>query len=70
MDQLRHHRQPQPTIQLEHYAQQLAIDLADYAHHHTNQACELSEVAPLLLRARDRYYRSLTDRRRSRGARP
>jgi hypothetical protein len=34
-------------------AQQLATDLEDDAHHHTNQARELAEVAPLLLRARD-----------------
>jgi hypothetical protein len=34
-------------------AQTLAIDLEDYAHHHTNQAREIAEVAPLLLRARD-----------------
>jgi hypothetical protein len=34
-------------------AQQLATDLEDYAHDHTNQARELSEVVPLILRARD-----------------
>jgi hypothetical protein len=39
--------------QLYAHAQTLADDLADYAHHHTDQARELAEVAPLLLRARD-----------------
>jgi hypothetical protein len=39
--------------QLFERAQQLATDLEDYAHHHTDQARELAEVAPLLLRARD-----------------
>jgi hypothetical protein len=35
------------------HAQTLAIDLEDDAHHHTDKARELSEVAPLLLGARD-----------------
>jgi hypothetical protein len=34
-------------------AQTLAIDLEDYAHHHTDKAREIDQVVPLILRARD-----------------
>jgi hypothetical protein len=34
-------------------AQQRADGLEDYAHHHSDQSRELSDVVPLLLRARD-----------------
>jgi hypothetical protein len=39
--------------QLFQHAQTLVDDLEDYAHHHSDQARELSEVPPLLLGARD-----------------
>jgi hypothetical protein len=42
-------------------AQTLAIDLEDYAHHHTNQARAIEEIVPLFLRARDTL-RAMWDR--------